>query len=325
MRQEPICRRDVQVLARVILSCVVLTIALWVMVGCRESSSRISDFRRETADELAFICTNDHALCLTGSERDRERLLTNEVPVESFAWSPSGDRLVAATVGVWDFEDAAYIGGDDLYIVSGGGVVEQLTSGEAHDTDPAWSPDGTLIAFSSDRDLELTSATAGQAGSIYTLDLKARTVRRLTQGPDDDEAAWSPDGTRLAFIRESDVWIASADGSNALRLPISVPIFPSSLSWSPDGRHIAIGDFDGGIYITNAVGSENSRVGLPSSVRDIDEPAWSLDGRHIAFAGVQECRAIFVAGVGGRRTRRVSACEQGFDTAGSPAWRPSNK
>ena len=302
----------------------VLSVLLSATLGCGKESQR--GFETQGADEIAFICDSRYSLCLVGADGRGERLITSEIQVNSFAWSPAGDRIVFATVGWWRFKDAQYIGGDDLYVMNVDGSREPLTSGASHDRDPAWSPHGTLIAFTSDRDLERTSETAGASGSIYVLNLEDRTLRRLTHGRHDRESAWSPDGTEIAFIRDTDVWIASADATNSRRLPISRPQFPTSLAWSPDGRQIAVGDFEGGIHVVNADGSENTRIEFdPPIVYDADEPTWSPDGRHIAFAGASDCPAIFVAEVDGGSTRRVSACEPEYDVADAPAWRPDGK
>ena len=303
--------------------------------GCEDGRPEASSLERRGAHEIAFICKSRYALCLVDAEGLDERLVTDEVQVESFAWSPTGERMVLATMGLREFERGRWVAGDDLYVLDSDGSLEQLTSGGEHDTDPAWSPDGATIAFSSDRDLERTSETAGAVGSIYALSLDDRAIRRLTFGPDDRKSAWSPDGTEIAFIRGTDIWIVSADGTNARPLPTRRPTFPTSLAWSPDGRHVAVGDFEGGVvHILSADGSTSRRVEFSDHyvsangiefderVDDVDSPDWAPDGEQIAFAGATDCRAIFIADVDGRSARRVSACGPEYEVADSPRWRP---
>jgi len=65
-----------------------------------------------------------------------------------------------------------------------GGNVRRLTDDSRRDMDPAWSPDGTQIAFESNRD---------DASDIYIMDADGGNVRQLTDDPGrDDDPAWSP-------------------------------------------------------------------------------------------------------------------------------------
>ena len=74
------------------------------------------------------------------------------------------------------------------------------------DTDPAWSPDGTRIAFGSNRDGDR---------DIYVMDADGGNVQQLTDDPESDrDPAWSPDGTRIAFTRNGDIYVMDADGGN---------------------------------------------------------------------------------------------------------------
>ena len=115
-----------------------------------------------------------------------------------------------------------------------GSNVVRLTYDSAQDAQPAWSPDGTKIAFVSDRD--------GNA-DIYVMNADGSGPVNITKHAGADYApAWSPDGTKIAFQsdRETDfaVWVMNADGSNPIRL--TDPSTPAGApSWSPDGTRIA--------------------------------------------------------------------------------------
>ena len=92
-----------------------------------------------------------------------------------------------------------------------GGNQTQLTSGSWNDMQPAWSPDGSRIAFSSNRD-----------GSyhIYTMAADGSDVQRVTSGPwNDIEPTWSPDGGRIGFAsnrgRDWDIFTVATDGHRA--------------------------------------------------------------------------------------------------------------
>ena len=106
-----------------------------------------------------------------------------------------------------------------------------LTQGPDDDKDPAWSPDGTQIAFA--------RGTRGPPGAheIYVMDSDGRNVRALTDGPGDKGGpSWSPDGTRLAFFSVLDgdgsIFIMDADGGNVVRITQAEGV-DEKPAWSP--------------------------------------------------------------------------------------------
>jgi TolB protein len=89
------------------------------------------------------------------------------------------------------------------------GAPRSLTRGNSTDRQPAYSPDGQTIVFSSNRGGNL---------DLWTFDCKSETLRRLTDDPADDwDPAFSPDGRRLVWSSNRsgnfEIWIADADGS----------------------------------------------------------------------------------------------------------------
>jgi Tol biopolymer transport system component len=141
------------------------------------------------------------------------------------------------------------------------------------------------IAFTSDRD--------GNR-EIYVMNPDGTNQVRLTNNSVvDDFPTWSPDGTRIAFVRErptggSGLCLMNADGTNQLEITL-LNSAASSLSWSPDGRQIAFQEtfegptFNADILVVNADGS-NLR-NLTSDNPSWDQgPAWSPDGSKILFS-----------------------------------------
>jgi dipeptidyl aminopeptidase/acylaminoacyl peptidase len=111
----------------------------------------------------------------------------------------------------------------------------------AFDSAPAWSPDGTEIAFESDKDGD---------GEIYVMKADGTDVRQLTNNTIHDEGpAWAPDGTRIAYTSgpdnlNGDVWVMNADGSDPMQLTDS-PGRDESPDWQPiphTGDYTACGD-----------------------------------------------------------------------------------
>jgi len=149
----------------------------------------------------------------------------------------------------------------------------------ADDCSPFWSPDGTRIAFDSDRD--------GNC-EIYTMTADGSSQTRLTNNSaEDTNPRFSPDGIRIAFHSNRDgnfeIYIMNTDGSNQIRLTDN-PARDGQPSWSPDGTKIAfISNRDGNfeIYIMNTDGSNQIRL-TDNPARD-GQPSWSPDGTRIAF------------------------------------------
>jgi uncharacterized protein YjdB len=162
-----------------------------------------------------------------------KRLTTAPGVDDGPAWSPvPGANLIA-----YHHLDAA-TGRSDIWVMNGDGTnARNLTadlSFELTRGEPAWSPDGQWIAFTSSR------GTAGPGrGSIWIMRADGSEKRQLTVHPDngfDLSPSWSPDGQRIAFQRGGIAIVTVASGEvRYLGLP-GTSVQPS---WSPDGRHIA--------------------------------------------------------------------------------------
>jgi len=203
----------------------------------------------------------------------------------------------------------------------------------------------TDVAIScSDADASLTgkilfTTNLDSAPDILVLDLDRLTIARLTTGPDRDYTPqWSPDRSRIAFVRDavdsgSGLWVMRADGSGAARIAAgSMPGYGGlSFSWSPDGSRLAF--FNGSSFgIVNADGSagiapKNSLVGT-----DVyGFPAWSPDGSTIAFfgedpVGLDWFFQVYVMDADGSNVRRLTSANTyggSIDPAERyPAWSP---
>jgi Tol biopolymer transport system component len=167
-------------------------------------------------------------------------------------------------------------------------TVVNLTNHPAQDYSPAWSPDGSKIAFASDRD---------GAPELYVVNADGSGVTRITQNVGFvGRPAWSPDGGTIAFDCEvetgnRDLCAASAAGTGVTRLT-SDPAADLGPAWSPDGTRIAFATARFGvaleIAVMNADGGGVARVLAGTAGGD---PSWSPDGGRIAFshAGGRAC------------------------------------
>ena len=175
-----------------------------------------------------------------------------------------------------------------------GGVATALTDPVGDARQPAWSPDGSRIAFQAYWDGNYHIWSVGTDGSG---------LRQHTRGRfDHREPHWSPDGNRVAFSSDRrgsyDVWVLAIDGGE----PEQVTDWPGSEygpAFSPDGGGIVFAaDGDrAGIWVL-AGGAEPRRV--TQGEGELNAPSWSADGETLTFnsirAGRSRLHAVSAAG-----------------------------
>jgi Tol biopolymer transport system component len=211
-------------------------------------------------------------------------------------------------------------------VAAGGGDEHRLTeetgdpatpTGLFFQVEPAWSPDGTQIAFASRRD---------GPSHIFVMRANGKQVRQITfSAHDDDHPSWSPDG-RIAFGREGALFVVPAAGGPPRRLGRGFGSADDP-AWSPDGKLVAYDYRRPGFSIREiwVMGAdarhprEVTRLGAVSG-----HPSWLPDERRLAFhsnvrGGHYEIYSIGVNGTGLRRETR-----SGIDTI-EPAWSPNGK
>ena len=139
------------------------------------------------ATRLPFLLAASMSLWLVrpaAAQNDETRTIefeTSEVTAADVTVSPDGQRLIFTMLG-------------HLFrLPVEGGIAEQLTFGPYYDTDPVFSPDGTRVAFVSDRD--------GSEGNIFVLDLATRQTAQVTQERWAVRPAWTPGGEGIVYLR----------------------------------------------------------------------------------------------------------------------------
>lgn len=246
------------------------------------------------------------------------------------SWSPDGTQLVfvspcLARLGIADPapKDTA------LFIINADGSgLTPLPTAPGGDFEPAWSPDGTRIAFTSIRDGHM---------QIYSLNLADQTVTRLTNTAadvDTRQPAWSPFNNQIVYAAKRfgayQIWTMTDMGQGPQQIIHSGQEFWDYLpSWSPDGTQI--------LFTQRRVGSPPSQPWLMTIVYEdreseqalklslgtlpIEDAQYSPDGAWLLFEGEgeNENKDIFYDMLTGAGRTRITK-DPGVDF--DPVWRP---
>jgi len=214
-------------------------------------------------------------------------------------------------------------GPDEIYAIeSDGSGVARVSDGTASDLTPAWSTDGSRVAFASNRG-------AGGNFEIYAMNRGGTGIHAVTSaGGFNWFPAWSPDGLRIAFESARDgflaIYVINADGSRLTRLTAD-SAGDEHPSWSPDGSRIAFASARGGpaqIYTMAADGSDAHA--LTQSADPATAPVYSPDGSRIAY--------VVVPASGNARLHVMAAdgsgditVTDGADFSTFPTWSPDGR
>jgi serine/threonine-protein kinase len=149
---------------------------------------------------------------------------------------------------------------------------------EGQNVYPIWSPDGSRLAFRSDR--------SGPT-QIYVKALSSMDATRLTEGRLDTPSSWTPDGKELAFVRgtgvNADIYVVPVDEPSKVRPFVQTRFNERQPEFSTDGRWLAYVSDESGptqVYVQPYPGpGKRVQVSTQGGV----EPAWSKDGKELFF------------------------------------------
>ncbi len=226
----------------------------------------------------------------------------------------------------------AFVSNDD--VVSGelyvrdfsGGTWTRLTFNTSKEDDPAWSPVGSQLAYS--------SLAAGN-GDIFVLDVDGGGALNVTHDTRRDMyPSWSPDGTKIVyssvdplFVFGAHIWVVNADGTGKTDLTPGTSVGGLSNlqpEWSPDGTKIAFTSVDD-IVVMDADGSD--RTVLASAQSQDWHPTWSPDGSKIAFTsnrttGDPNVFDLYVMDADGSNVQRLTDLHTRIE---DPVWSPDGQ
>jgi Tol biopolymer transport system component len=177
-------------------------------------------------------------------------------------WSPDGSRLALTSVPSFDPTGE----NEDVYVVNADGTgLTQVTTSTHRDIDPHWSPDGSMIAF-----LRKTGGTPhDEEWSLFVVRPDGTGERKLADAGVGaggwEQLSWAPDGSRIAFLRDGDVYTIAPDGTGERRISMT-PAEEADPEWSPGGGALAFrvrDDTGQKVQVVSATGTPIGVAALP--------------------------------------------------------------
>jgi WD40 repeat protein len=229
--------------------------------------------------------SDDYVVGSVGADGGDLQVRSLGVPLGGATWGPGGwpliyipnsrtitgskAKLVGPRPDLWRL--------DSLYAEP-----RKILASRAEEDDPLFSPDGTEVMFTRERE---------RSSSLWKANADGTGVLRLAGGLlGPSSAAWSPDGRRVAlstFSRKKDdrrchIYVMGADGRGRPRQIVDEEILSNRPAWTPDGRWITFSNYDGEIRKVRPDGTGLQTIlSLPG--KEIRGLSWSPDGQHLAY------------------------------------------
>ena len=217
-------------------------------------------------------------------------------PGKNPAWSPIDDRIAFVR---HDGND------DELFLSNRDGTGEvQLTNNGFNDDAPAWSPDGTRLAF-------VSEASAGNP-EIYIANRDGSNLRRLTTHPGIDiTPTWSPSGTQIAFTSDRSgspqIYTMGVDGFGLQK--VTSESYCDRPTWSPAPyNEIAYAARSGPGFDIKVMELANRQIRQLTFGEGTNEsPSYAPNGRHVAFMSTRSGKSqIFTIARDGKNLKQIT-------------------
>jgi dipeptidyl aminopeptidase/acylaminoacyl peptidase len=301
-------------------------------------SSRPAETGSATAGEQARA--QIYLLSMSGGEAKRLTNLKNGV--NQFRWSPDGSRLVVVgRIGPSDsrtgdsrdrsdvrhykntsykFNDTGWF--DDrrthFWVVEvKTGDAKQITTGDDwNDSDPQWSPDGTRIAFVSNRTGREFDENRNTDVWVINADGTGAPIKISDHDESDNQPRWSPDGKWIAFtgeVHERDhpkIWLAPATGGTAsTQAANGLDLIPGQLEWSDDGKSLYFETgVKGELQLFRLDVPSKSLVQVTSGPRAVRNVDFNFGARKMVYLAndFKHLDDLYVADLNGRNERKLT-------------------
>jgi TolB protein len=286
-----------------------------------------------------ILCTlmrgGNMKLVLVKDDGTEVKQLTDNISRDTYAaWSPDGK---------WIVYTSSDMNGAGLFVIdSNGEHRKRLTRG--NDTEAAWSPDGKRIIF--------THSIRRDLAQLFTIGVDKSPVappviegfnppeanpatKKLSVGAAwDANAAWSPDGQKIAFDSDRSgswrLYVMDPDGRNVRDVSQAdnpgANMYPT---WSPDGKRIAytnsVSDGSRQLFVIDADGK--NKTPLTKNGNFNCYATWSPDGKTIAYMSFESTKSkgsLTIMNPDGSE-QKIICRDQGTEHNGRPAWKPNSK
>jgi dipeptidyl aminopeptidase/acylaminoacyl peptidase len=281
-------------------------------------------------DGRQFAIVQSGQIALVSSQGSWPAELTTTAGAkQGIKWSPDGRSIAFVSEGaIWTVHA---IGGQPLRLTEGRHGTGDPRS--AADRDPQWSPNGKWILFETGRRGNSDLGVVSEDGLSTNL---------LTSSPGDEEnASWSPDGTRIAYVERSTehfsgrLLVADFDAASGKFKREPRVLYTAQEDrgggwsirrpeWSRDSRSLAVvlqkSEWDK-IYRISANGGDPQPITTGES--EDESPVFSPDGKYLAFVSNRnkpEERHIWIASADGSHPRELASVSAGVE--GDPIWSP---
>jgi Tol biopolymer transport system component len=304
---------------------------IWVMnadgSGQRALASGTAFSWSPDGSAIAFLALGNGVLDLRVVKRDGSglRTLVSGVEYASPTWSPDSNQLAFSSTDLARRSSTATA----IYVVNADGTgLARLTSPRQNveDIEPAWSPDGTQIAFERDNfadDRFRFSVIVMNADGTSQRVLTPKSIAAYTP-------TWSRDSHKISFeggtgVMHGEIYVMNRDGSNMTNLTRTAVPDDDLPQFSPDGKQLVFESYTNGrgkseIHRIDANGTRHLNLTRDRG-RDVF-PSWTSDGRILFASSRDGNHDIYVMRPAGGRPTNLTNTATGSGHNTSPAWSP---
>jgi Tol biopolymer transport system component len=236
------------------------------------------------------------------------QLTSAAYPADSLdaVWSPDGTKIVYSSSRALDGSNASntVYGVHNIWVMnadgSGATPLTNMTKPQMDCFAPVWSPDGTKIAYHSQRALDGSDTQSSVPYNIWLMNADGSNDLPLTQLTSLEAAStypkWSPDGTEIAYesqrlldgsdtgFTDQNIWVMNANGSGSVALTqlTALLAYAQTILWSKDGSEVLFTITNNNIWMAHPDGSGLTQLtNLTMSMNYVD--GWSPDGTKLLF------------------------------------------